>query len=352
MFSLVDSCEAKKQQIVAVFTGTSSGLASFFREPTESRTSRQALAYVRSGNKLYEPSFQLWSLGIFAPGPGVSTVDTVTFDRWTDKVETAMLERMLLSENDWRSNDLCCLSIWGTRIQLGQTSFQMASSLVKLGYAILTYYSAAAKTAHVTYGPEPVCARLAMCTMDPSWTVADIEGMEKREWVDRLREILSRAVCHPHKGDLGGVAAASYLLFCGDVLRKRLDISYRKFSVDLFDYIDVLVNGSVEESDAMEWRNTNTCATSASVSCIQIYRDNLRPSMKTMLGRARLELLFHSGCGTYCYFNCPAFDIVVPIRVEVNGSVEYIPVEHVLRIDSRLFVSCSVNRSYPQDVHP
>ena len=86
------------------------------------------------------------------------------------------------------------------------------------------------------------------------------------------------------------------------------------------------MNGSVEESDAMEWRNTNTCATCASVSCIQIYRDNLRPSMKTMLGRARLELLFHSGCGTYCYFNCPAFDIVLPIRVEVNGSVEYIPV--------------------------
>jgi hypothetical protein len=61
----------------------------------------------------------------------------------TDQTEFNVLRKMLLGQTTNWSNDVkSCLSILGTRLQMGQTSTMLASDLVTDGYAVLSHYVA------------------------------------------------------------------------------------------------------------------------------------------------------------------------------------------------------------------
>ena len=194
----------RHNHVVAVFTGTSSGLANFYRDPPKSSTSRDgddAKYGAGTGGRIRAPFAALHTIGLFAyrdigtekdatwNGPNRSEYhQAIPYGRplfallqrnkpqeqeqeqeqehdLSPKQESAVLNRMLLSQRDWRKSDRCLLSILGTRIQLGTTSMSVVSDLVKSGYANLTYYSQEASMALMSFPPDPVCARLAMCMM-------------------------------------------------------------------------------------------------------------------------------------------------------------------------------------------
>ena len=54
-----------RTNVVAIFSGTSSGLANFFREPPISVTSRDSKIDYRGGDNLYTPFYDICSIGIF-----------------------------------------------------------------------------------------------------------------------------------------------------------------------------------------------------------------------------------------------------------------------------------------------
>jgi FtsZ-binding cell division protein ZapB len=144
-------------QVVAVFTGTSSGLALLYAEPPKSTTSRDASGeYYKSGEALIEPFYDLCTMGLFGSISGEKKgkndyevaipfgrplfAKMQLHERLNDQVLVSILRRMCLSNSEWTINTASLLSILATRVQMGQTSLPVASSLVKLGYAHLTFF--------------------------------------------------------------------------------------------------------------------------------------------------------------------------------------------------------------------
>jgi hypothetical protein len=331
-------------QVVAVFAGTSSGLANFYRDiPAVTQNSRDSEStYIESGPKLFEPFFDLCTMGLFVKRtqPQLVPADkndakesdydrAVPYGRplfallkqqddLTTEREGVILRRMTLSEPNWFENEQACLSVLGTRVQMGQTSFSIASHLVKNGYANLTYFYGPAQIAQIAYMPDPVCARLAMCVMDPKWKMphGELQGREKKKWSEKMGSIVSTGLCRPHKGDLGEIASALYLLFCGDMLRATSNTSdagdgYRTFQVPLLKFLQVAFDP--EKCSSSADASTANVA-NASVSFIQVCRSHARPSFSEMFSLSSLEWLYHAACACYCYEGCPAIDWYAPIR--------------------------------------
>jgi hypothetical protein len=238
-------------KVVAVFTGTTSKLTNFYKEPPMSTTSRNANfnLYHVAGTSLYKPFHDICTIGLLAtPRYG----DRGFGARIRDEYEKAIpygrpllalmhmkkplsksklgnvLRRMLLGVDDsWTKNLEACLSILGTRIQMGQTSASLASDLVAKGYAILSHYAVPTTQqphnnfARLSFATDPVCARLGMCLMDEDWSLSTIRGQSKKFWVETMSKIFTQGLCLPNQGNLGELGGALYLLFCGDLLRKN-----------------------------------------------------------------------------------------------------------------------------------
>ena len=172
----------------------------------------------------------------------------------------------------WHQFPRPCLSVLGTRVQMGPTSASVVSELVAKGYAHLTFFQHAsgddsANRASFAFLPDPVCARTAMCLMDEEYTFigkafsgASVQsplpptvcGANKTLVVKMMGRIFSDGICLPARGDFGEVAAALYLLLCGDVLRKRNDPTYHSLSVDYLEWIDTLQSqGRMKEGNAL-----------------------------------------------------------------------------------------------------
>ena len=350
------SCNA---QVAAVFAGTSSGLANFYREdPAVSKNSREPKdKYYVSGSKLFEPFFDLCTMGVFVKRtPAPADADETDYARaipygrplfallkqdgklTTDK-ERVILRRMTLSMPAWFEDDQACLSVLGTRVQMGQTSLSIASQLVKNGYANLTYFCGPAQIAQIAYLPDPVCARLAMCVMDPAWGIDKeglLHGQQKKQWSAKMGKIISTGLCRPHKGNLGEIASALYLLFCGDMLRAtdcESGEGYRTFQVPVLQFLHVAfdpagysasTNASTTKAEISP--STNASTTKASVSFIQVCRSHVRPLFSEMFLSSSLEWLYHAACACYCYEGCPAIDWYAPIRCCVEeGKPSFVP---------------------------
>jgi hypothetical protein len=247
--------ESRKFQCVAVFAGTTSNLANFFpdeslvtilssRDVKEKSTVR---TFLPSGERLPLPFYHTTTTGCchilnMRKGPeavanreGSEYDQAVPYGRplFAKMAENNELEnrlgkvltRMLLSDvKQWDKNQESCLSLLGTRVQMGQTSTETASRLVSKGYANLVGFSDN-HLAQICHHPDPVCARLAMAMMDEDWkmNVKDcvVSGKSKHWWVERAAASFSSGLCKPDKGDAGEVFAALYLLFCGDLIRKE-----------------------------------------------------------------------------------------------------------------------------------
>jgi hypothetical protein len=224
--------------------------------------------------------------------------------------------------------------------------------------------------AQVAFLPDPVCARLAMALMDegPMKLGEDIivHGKSKRFWVERMSELFCTGLCRPHQGDLGEIATATYLLFCGDLLRKRIkDDYYQTFSVSLDDFVRCVVNPWVfimennagagnmvvddvaappqsvvaelpyqphlmvtqsKTDDGMQ-EQTKPIYSEARVSFIQVVRNSIRMSVEQMVEQDFLTNLYESGCAVYVAAGSHHIDMLASIRLTpiIGGAFEYVP---------------------------
>ena len=339
-------------QISVVVTGTSSTLRNYFpeNEPEPTGSTRYLDVkggYLPSGTALFDPFFRLCTMGCLATGKVVGRPTeyerAIRYGRplfevmyqggkLNEGAEFDIVNKMLLgAETDsWEKNLRSCMSILGTRVQMGRTSEAVVSDLVSRGYAHLTYFdqennkydSRLPNVASFTFFPDPVCARLAACLMDKDWRTSgeipqrddssyvqpQFSGRDKTFWTSRLSDIYTTGLCSVDKGDFGEMAVALYLLFCGDLLRKEKDDQYRTLSVDLDSWLSVAASmGSNVDISKM---NGNR-----SVSCIQVYRNQLRFDTMKYGDNSFLKELYEMGCGVYCPTQEKGFDIVLPIRV-------------------------------------
>ena len=106
--------------------------------------------------------------------------------------------------------------------------------------------------AGISFTSDPVCATLAMRFMDSEWSDGQLVGRNKKLWTEQAEQAFKGRLCNPDKGNAGEVFAALYMLFCGDVLRKKNCVSnerglYSNFVVSLDDWFSLLMNGGKEQ---------------------------------------------------------------------------------------------------------
>jgi hypothetical protein len=189
------------------------------------------------------------------------------------------------------------------------------------------------------------------------------EGRSKRFWVERMSELFCTGLCRPHQDDLGEIAAATYLLFCGDLLRKRIeDDYYQTFSVSLADFVRCVVNpsviitennagaGNMIDADAAppqsvvaelpyqphlmvtqsktddDMQETKPIYSEARVSFIQVVHNYIRLSVKQMVEQDVLKNLYESGCAVYLAEGSHHI-VLASIRLTsiIGGAFEYVP---------------------------
>lgn len=228
-----------------------------------------------------------------------------------------------------------CLSILATRVQMGQTSTKTASDLVAKGYANLVHFSGQ-YVAKIDCFPDPVCARLAMALMDEKWSMkvegAEIKGQSKKWWVEKTFDAFSGGLFVPDKGSTAEIFAALYLLFCGDLLRKEIDPTYKTFSVPLDCWVGNLIHPPSEPTEESlvhirVERDFIKVGFSPSISFIQVCRNYMRPyeDYSFLACQSLLEGMYISGTAFYTFPVCPHFDIVGSIRYFHEGKCCYAP---------------------------
>jgi hypothetical protein len=90
-----------------------------------------------------------------------------------------------------------------------------------------------------------------------------------------MLEIFSTGLCQPSRGDVGEMAVAMYLPFCGDELRRRLPqglLGYETFSV-LLEHSLKLLQAPREEFGVVAASALKS--SSATISFIQVCRNYL-----------------------------------------------------------------------------
>jgi hypothetical protein len=341
------------QQIVAVFTGTNAKLVNFYDEPRQSANSRDSAVNeynIENGARLYDAFYRLHTIGC-KRYPFTSEAseyhNSVQFGRplfsvlhANDKLDQdahqVILERMLLLEGTEPLEECsieACMNIISTRVQMGRTTFAVASNLVAKAYANLVNLSVRSKNgesdiAELAYLPDPVCARLAMCIMDETWHSSakgkSLSGKAKSYWVGMMLEIFSTGLCQPSRGDVGEMTVAMYLLFCGDELRRCLPqglIGYETFSVSLAQWLKLLSTSREEFEASVDSFGVAAASTPKStISFIQVCRSYIRFPVKDLIqDQSFLEYLYMSRCAHYVYPGCKAIDILASIRIEGAG---------------------------------
>jgi len=372
-----------EQKIVAVFAGTTTSLANCYPTVEERKSSRNGEPeknYIKSGYNLYDPIFELYTMGCFAglilpqttatefeqaipygrplfarlllenhpdanPGAGQCVDHTGTYPVQASKQLTnddmaIILTRMLIDRTDpFQPSEpelFPIVSIWATRVQIGNTKEILADTLVSKGYAHLTTYTGTTQddglhpAFSLSYLPDPVCARLAMCMMTNNFeltgTDRTVVGKSKQEWVNKLGEVLSSGMCGPQRGDLGEMMCATYLLFVGDELREKKDEDLCTFSIPVDQWVEKLVQKESAKMEtgpeAMEiYGKGVTCCT---VNFIQFCRNSLRFGFKDVCQQEYLKFLYGSCCATYAFESCPLYDAVAAIRTQSGAYVPLI----------------------------
>ena len=131
------------------------------------------------------------------------------------------------------------LSIWinilSTRVQLGQTTTEIASELVARSYANIFGYFPGSRAILMGYSPDPVCAHLAMCMMDDTFklhfpsqgTTETIKGENHKSWTAKLKTIFSSGLISPDKGNFGEVVTMEDGLNAGKALYSHASASWK-----------------------------------------------------------------------------------------------------------------------------
>ena len=407
--------ERRNKEVVAVFAGTTAKLSNFFPgDPPMAQVSRDPkLTYKNyeegdsdKGKKLYDPFFALNTIGCLRKAVAPSTslrefppLSLTEFERAAlygrplfahyQQSGTLMnevvgiIQRLLLSSgSDYAEDPAACLSVLGSRVQMGVLdSFEVSTKLVSSGYACLvgfTQMKQGPAKARVSFMPDPVCASLAMALMAERWErpteklqQLEFKSREKSFWVQQAKMAFSSGLCRPEKGDIGEIFSALYMLFCGDILRQKQDPKLQAFSVPLEDWFDLLKRGGSkklpfppgadEQQHSMATRPTTARAATARAATSgfqQVVSKSTRATTTRALGSTELpvqpdqtieltisfiqvchsyfrsnsycqpkmlEYMYKSCTALYTYRNCKAIDTAAAIRVCKNGQTTHHP---------------------------
>eukprot|EP00980_Cylindrotheca_fusiformis_P029403 scaffold23470_cov104-Cylindrotheca_fusiformis.AAC.1 len=237
LFRLIRLFLAKKRndmkQLLGVFTGTNGDLRNFRERDVlpeapnapDSRDLHVSPEFYERGKRRFDEFFSLTTIGCLRNVSQFSKSDseyeqsirygrplfaTMQQDDKTllpNSLERVAKRMLLIARNpklNWRDSTASCISILGTRVQMGQASIDISSSLVAHGYANLVGVGDTSAT--ICFPTDPVCARLAMCLMDEDWVLTDaVHGMSKKFWVEKAKMVFSERLCVPEKGDFGEV---------------------------------------------------------------------------------------------------------------------------------------------------
>lgn len=352
-------CQRRQCQVVGVFAGTTIKLTNFMIDDdvhsellTDTRSRRFKLDFYSRGTQTFEPFFTTTTIGCLrkhgSSGNGMSEYEqAIPYGRPLFAVMTqdecsralsVVASRMLQDTTKWTYMKEAWLSVLGTRVQMGQTSFEIASTLVGRAYANLV--GVVGTSAHICFMPDPVCARLAMCLMDENWSMKlpggkTLKGQSRDWWVGQMKSIYCKQLCKPEKGDLGEVMVALYFLFCADVIRGMHNSDYNTFSVPLDEWIKVLVSGgepkSEETQSSTERSNKRAKGLQSGLSfgAIQVCRNYVRAydnSWDSLRDENFLEQMYKSGVGFYVFAGCSTIELVFALRLtQVDGKTRYLP---------------------------
>ncbi|CAJ1963944.1 unnamed protein product [Cylindrotheca closterium] len=251
--------------------------------------------------------------------------------------ESIIVQRIVqdASPSAFKNTATAWLSVLGTRVQMGQTTFAAASGLVSRSYANLVSVSPATvdgndkQSAKICFPPDPVCARLAMCLMDDSWSMAlskdtTLNGRPKVWWVQKMKDLFSDHFCSPEKGDFGEVMVALCFLFCADIVRGSLkdNKDYTTFSVPLNDWIKCLINRgrSGDDGDNGDDMMTQNNDCQVHFSAIQVCRNYARAyddSWSLLQNEVFVENMYKTGVGFYVFAGCSVIDVVFALQISV-----------------------------------
>ena len=325
------------KQIVGVFTGTTSKLANFYLEQRTTEYSRGSGGYYEEdGHDLYEPFFMLSTTGIMA------TYDSNTTDNETDgnfapgsqygrplfglmdfsndegsERYYQICRRMLLQSGENLWSDESYFSLLGSRVQFGQTNMRIASELVSSAYALLIHFDYKSNIAFINFPPEPVCARIAMSLMVEGYQIRSnlslktYTGKEPKEIMHKAEELYSKGIAFPPKGDIGEIACALYMLFCGDVLRYSLDPTLLKFGVPFPEWVSIL-KAPVKDINSSGKEALNSKLV---INFIQVCQNSLRYQNVFLNDQHVLSDWFNAGLAFYGPSQNFAYDILAPIQV-------------------------------------
>jgi hypothetical protein len=240
-------------------------------------------------------------------------------------VMTSILGRMLqvrTMKGDWRMNDASLFSVLATRVQMGQTSYPIASQLVSNGYANLLGVSEKEEQLRITFMQDPVCARLAMGMMSDSFQQGPFQGMGGTFWAEKLSALFQTGICVPEKGNAGEIFVALYFLLCGDILRTAMNsLTMNSFTINLDEWIRLVKNGGHRPDNVV-----NAEQHDFSINFIQVCRNNLRSFDRDWTGfknQTFLRYLFDSAVAFYTYKECPLIDFVAPIKINCRNKDPY-----------------------------
>jgi hypothetical protein len=392
-----------RHTVVAVFAGTTASLSNFRKGDDDdilgSTTSRDWTASTKRYDKgvKYFPVFSMTTtIGCLAATVDSTTEATSEYHRAipygrplfallhksslhneSDRL-TAILGRMLQSSNEeWKESDSALLSVLATRVQMGQTTFNVASKLVAHGYANLLGVSE--KSAHITYMPDPVCSRLAMCMMADGFRLDPFKGIGGRFWSKQASRLFQCGLCIPEKGNAGEIFVALYFLLCGDKLRQNASSDFTVFKVSLAEWLCLVRDGGGEARVHSAVPHASAVRTSPRVAArqdaadslvsneqspdpddgaedmitdnwrveinfVQVCRNNLRSFGWDWVGlgsQTFLRHLYHSAIAFYVYPGCPLIDFVAPIKIQAPGTDHPTYVPLLVSIKSRGYYSPS-----------
>jgi hypothetical protein len=184
--------------------------------------------------------------------------------------------------------------------------------------------------------------------MDSKWKMNQICGSDPKFWTEAATDLLSSGICYPNKGDVGEVAAALYLLFCGDVIRQEMDSNYMTFSVDLSSYIQELIKNTTIATVTELGKESDRLSSTQEykINFIQIVRQYFRAPLKYLFQHNILEWMSRSACAMYLPLSSPVFDILAPIKcIDREGNTMFVPL--ALSVKSRrVFGATSVENEF------
>jgi hypothetical protein len=312
----------KKYKVVAVFAGTALQLSNAFEEKQQTHYSRGLPSphHEEKGIRLYDPFFELTTSGAGKKDVPSGTTEFRKAIRYGrplfHEMEKAGLfdERRTLEEIKERlqlctlpiKQPLSWLSVLSARVQMGQTTSAAVSAMVAHGYANLTHFKSLQDVGgdvimqHCHF-PDPVLARAAM----------EIMNEDRKKWSTHAMELFSVGLCTPAKGNIGEIAAALYMLFCGDELRAKNGRSLDKFSVSLHEWLEKM--GAVAIISPKVKVNK-------SVNFIQFCQSYVRlDAGEIARNEVFLEELYQSACGIYLYPGSEACDILAAVACRTKS---------------------------------